>query len=222
MEVAAANIKNHNARHKRLIPGSPPYVPSVKQALPTDPSDRREYEAKQIEWEEAHPPKHKSGPDDHDLLYIEGDLFSRDTNTPDNVIVCSINAVDTQPRGRLEKLAGTYSFFDPFNRRVKRSGGDVLLFGDGTTQPIIAAFVAQNQKGISGESPEVRADYFARCLDRLERVLRERNERRTVLFPYLIGCASGCGNWADYSAAIHTWSLKLADLVVVKIVCHNA
>jgi len=124
----------------------------------------------------------------------------------------------------LQELVRSYPVFKPFQRSIKRAGGDILPFGDGVAEPIVVAFVVQNQKGLSDENEELRADYFARCLDKLATFLVQRNEKRTVLFPFLIGCVSNSGDWKDYSALIAEWSRRpeLSNLVEIKIVCHNA
>lgn len=140
-------------------------------------------------------------------------------------IVChQCNCVTSNAAGLALELFEKYPLANVYRRYhrvgLKSSPGTIGIFRCGPT--IVNMHAQCNPGGPSEmETCNQREQWFASCLDLLEKFLRTNyppgGRKAEVAFPYFIGCGLGGGSWDNHYAMIRAFADRVADCANVRV-----
>lgn len=142
---------------------------------------------------------------------IEDDIF----NTKCEVICHQTNCVLYGPDmggGLYYHIVKHFPYADVYKHRTQpepEKFGEINIDKqDGF--PDIIGLNGQIDLGKGTNPPEDRETYFQIGLDKVYDYMISNN-KKTIAFPYKIGCGLACGNWDNYSAMLDKFALKAKD-----------
>lgn len=144
------------------------------------------------------------------LTQINGDLLE----ATEDYIVHQCNCVTNHSKHLAKSVFDAFPHANTYKTRSKdknthHTPGTIDIMGDGINKRFIINAYAQyypSKSKYTNDNPKNRLQWFNECLQKISQI--KDIKKKTVAFPFNIGCGSAGGNWDEYYEIIQDFANK--------------
>lgn len=165
----------------------------------------------------------------------QGDLLESSCD----IIVQQINCICVKPKGLSKAIADKYPYANFYSKRRATIGkkfiknlaviedrgvpGEIIVgYPENPEDPIVIGILGQYDYGKvnmnrSSETSKQREKWFAEGLEKILIWTQRLEGKKSIGFPFMIGCGLAGGNWENYSRMLDSFSGELSEDIESRI-----